>query len=144
MRKYMFRLNSFLVVSLLAVLYSCPAQAAQHTVTLKWTPPTAQTGLTVTGYKIYRGTSSGAESTTPVMTITGGSVSSTVDSNNITAGKTYFYQISATGTCDSTVWDCSSFTGEGPKSVEFVTDKAIPFDPAPSLGAPTAASAVVQ
>lgn len=137
------QLNSIALTSLMLLLWTCQAQAQPHTVLVKWSPPAAQTGITVTGYKIYRATTAGAEGTTPYATITSATVTSFTDTA-VTAGKTYFYKMTSVGTCDSTVWDCSAFTGESVMSAEFQTDKAIPLDPAPAMGAPTAATATVQ
>jgi fibronectin type 3 domain-containing protein len=66
------------------------ATPANGKVTLSWTAPS---GSTVTGYNIYRGTSSGKESSTP---INSSPVSSTsyVDTT-VTNGTTYYYTVAA-------------------------------------------------
>lgn len=132
-----------LPVLLMLCMFACPANAAQHSVLIKWTPSTAGTGVTITGYKIYRGTTPGGELTAPLTTVTGASSSQFTDSA-VVAGTTYYYQMTTTGTCDSTLVDCTGFTGESAKTAEFKTDKAIPLDPAQPLSPPTAATAVVQ
>lgn len=122
--------------------FACPASAAPKKVTLTWQPPTAVTGVTITGYKIYRGTASGSEGTTAFGTVTSGTVLTFIDSS-VTGGTSYFYQVTATGTCDVTVWDCSAFQTESAKSNEAASG-AIPLPSAPAIGAPQAATAVVQ
>lgn len=63
-----------------------------HFISLNWT---ASTSTGVTGYNIYRGTSPGGESSTPVNT--GGPVSGTSFTDTTTvSGTTYYYTIKAT------------------------------------------------
>src|SRR3989475_7327899 len=71
-------------------------------VTLSWQAPSSNGGSCITGYKIYKSTSSGAE----VYLTTRGKVSSYNDFS-FTTGITYFYQVSALNS-----------TGESPKSNE--------------------------
>ena len=59
---------------------------------LTWTAPPGP----VTGYNIYRGTSSGAESVSAVATVSGSSTS--YDDTGLTAGTSYFYTVEAVDT----------------------------------------------
>ncbi len=59
---------------------------------LNWTPSTKGTNP-IKGYAIYRGTSSGGESTTPIDTVNA-SITTYTDIN-VTAGTTYYYYIKA-------------------------------------------------
>jgi fibronectin type 3 domain-containing protein len=61
-------------------------------VVLTWSPPASNGGAAVTGYNLYRGTTSGGESSTPVATsITGTSFTDT----GLTNGTTYYYTVAA-------------------------------------------------
>lgn len=131
-----------LPVFLLAIAFSCNANAAPKTVKLSWTAPPAQTGLTLTGYKVYRGTTSGGEGATAYATVTSGAVVSFTDTA-VTPGVSYFYRVTSTATCDSSVWDCSAFVGESGPSNEASTG-VIPREAAPAPGAPSAVTVVVQ
>lgn len=134
------QLNSLAVISFALMLFSCPAHAA-HTVGLSWNAPAAQTGIAVTGYKVYRGTAAGGEGASAYATVTG-NVTNYTDAT-VTAGTSYFYKITATGTCDATVYDCSAFVNESAPSNEATTGP-IPLPAAPAIGAPSAAVAVVH
>jgi hypothetical protein len=61
-----------------------------HDVVLSWTPSTASG---VTGYDVYRGTTSGGESTTPLNSspIAGATFTDT----NVQGGQTYYYVVTA-------------------------------------------------
>lgn len=80
------------------------ATAASTTVTLSWAKPSNTGGTNITGYKIYRGTSSGKYNL--IKTTTDGNALSYVDGNK-TNGTTYYYVISALNS-----------VGEGPLSSE--------------------------
>lgn len=69
---------------------------------LDWTAPASNGGGAVTGYKIYRGTTSGGEA----YVTTVGNVLSWTDTG-LTKGRTYYYQVSALNSA-----------GEGPRSNE--------------------------
>lgn len=140
--KTLSRLNSIAVFIMLAMLFTCNAQAAPHSVKLSWTAPVVPSGITITGYKVYRGTAAGSEGSTAYATVSGGSVVTFTDSA-VTGGTNYFYQVTATGTCDPAVFDCSAFVAESAKSNE-ASSGAIPLPSAPALGAPSAAAAIVQ
>lgn len=136
------KLRSIAVFTFLSMLFTCNVQAAPHTVKLNWTAPAAVNGINVTGYKVYRGTVAGGEGATAYATVSSGSVVTFTDTA-VTPGATYFYQVSATATCDTTVWDCSQFVTESAKSNE-ASPGAIPLPTAPQPGAPSAATAIVQ
>lgn len=144
MKKYLFRLNSITFVVLFLLCYACQAQTA-HTVKNSWPLKggiAGTNGITVTGYKIYRSTTSGAEAAPALATITDVNVLSYVDSA-VTAGTTYFYTYSLVLSCDTTVWDCSKFPGESLMSAE-VSPGKIPLPTAPTVGQPAAFTAVIQ
>jgi precorrin-3B methylase len=126
---------------LLILAYSCNAQSTPKKVTLTWGAPVVQTGITVTGYKIYRGTTAGGEGTIAFATPTG--TSTTYVDNAVNPGTTYFYKVTAVGSCDPAVFDCSTFIAESVPSNEASSGK-VPFPTAPAIGAPTAATAVVN
>ena len=59
---------------------------------LQWNPPSSNGGAPVTSYRVYRGTSPGAEAPTPVGTAT---TTSFDDAFGLTAGTTYYYEVTA-------------------------------------------------
>jgi subtilisin family serine protease len=73
------------------------ATSGAMSVQLSWTVP-ADGGSPITNYKVYRGTSSGAEA---YLTTVSGSTTSYIDSS-FTCGGTYFYQVSAVTVVDET------------------------------------------
>ncbi len=79
------------------------ATAAKAAVTLRWTAPASQGGAPISAYRVYRGTSPGAET---LLTTVAGSATSYLDKT--VARKTkYYYRISAVNAA-----------GEGPLSAE--------------------------
>src|SRR6266852_4762994 len=78
---------------LFPVLLAFPASAqTAHNVTLKWVAPAAQTGVTVSGYNIYRSLTSngqvmGTHINTTVETLT------TYTDATVAAGTTYWYRV---------------------------------------------------
>jgi fibronectin type 3 domain-containing protein len=66
------------------------ASAGNSTVNLSWAPPSSNGGSAITGYKLYRSTTSGNES----LLINLGNVTSYAD-NAVVNGTTYYYQLSA-------------------------------------------------
>jgi fibronectin type 3 domain-containing protein len=80
------------------------ATAGNAQVVLTWTAPSSNGGASITNYKIYRGTSSGGESSTPIATV--GNVLTYTDTT-VTNGQTYYYEVSAVNS-----------VGEGAKSNE--------------------------
>ena len=89
---------------------------------LSWTAPTSNGGSAITGYSVYRATTSGAET----QLIALGNVTSYVDSST-TNGTAYFYQVTAT-----------NGTGEGAASAESSAT------PASAPGAPTGLGAIAS
>jgi hypothetical protein len=61
-------------------------------VALSWTAPASNGGASITGYKVYRATTSGGEGATPVATV--GNVTSYTDSG-LTGGTPYYYEVAA-------------------------------------------------
>src|SRR5439155_994196 len=66
------------------------AIAGSFNITLTWQPPSNNGGASITGYKVYRSTSSGAE----VGYVTIGNVTSFTNTG-LTGGTTYFYKVAA-------------------------------------------------
>ncbi len=69
---------------------SQPATAGNGYVNLKWNAPSNNGGSAITNYKIYRGTTSGAET---LLTTIGNML--TYNDTNVNNGQTYYYKISA-------------------------------------------------
>ncbi len=68
------------------------ASSGNAQATVAWSVPASNGGSPITGYNVYRGTSPGAESSTPVATsITGTSFTDT----GLTNGTTYYYRVAA-------------------------------------------------
>ena len=146
MRKYFHRFNSIALLAILMLCcYSCPAQSA-HTVTvtipLKGGAVTWPVGLTPTGYKLFRSTTSGGEGGTPLTTITNVNSNTFVDTT-VVGGQTYFYTYKLVASCDSTQVDCTAFVSDGPMSDEATTGK-IPLPAAGTVPKGTAATVVVN
>ena len=102
-----------------------PATAGNGSVALAWSAPTSNGGAAISGYKIYRGTSSGNES----LYTTLGNVTGWTDTS-ASNGVTYYYQVSAVNS-----------VGEGGRSSE---RSATPAAPATAPGATTLGSATAS
>ena len=94
------------------------ATAGNGSAQLAWTAPASNGGSPITGYRIYRGTSSGGET---FLTAVG--VQTNFGDTGLTNGTTYFYLVRAVNA-----------VGEGPPSNEA---QATPTAPATAPGAPT-------
>ena len=71
---------------------SLAATAGSGSVSLSWAAPSSNGGSPVTGYDIYRGTSAGGESATPIASnVTGTSFSD----KSVDNGTTYYYKVAA-------------------------------------------------
>src|SRR5207249_7134965 len=77
------------------------ATASSSQITLSWTAPANNGGSAITGYKIYRGTTSGGEGTTPIATISGSTL--TYTDTGLTNGQTYFYKVTAVNSVGESV-----------------------------------------
>ena len=80
---------------------SLAATGGNATVGLSWTLPTNDGGAAITGYKVYRGTTSGS------LTFLANASGTTYNDNAVTNGTTYYYKVSA-----------ENSVGEGAKSDE--------------------------
>ncbi len=68
------------------------ATPGNASVGLAWTAPSSDGGATITGYEVYRGTSPGGESGTPIASL--GNVL-TYNDSPVTNGTTYYYKVAA-------------------------------------------------
>lgn len=94
------------------------ATAGDASVDLAWTPPASDGGSPISGYRIYRGTSSGGETLLTSVVVT-----TTFHDASVTNGVTYYYEVAA-----------MNGVGEGPRSNELA---ATPTAPSGVPGAPT-------
>ena len=69
------------------------ATAGNSQISLSWSVPSSNGGSAITGYYIYRGTTSGGEGTTPIGTVSG--LTLTYTDTGLTNGQTYYYKIIA-------------------------------------------------
>jgi fibronectin type 3 domain-containing protein len=60
-------------------------------INLSWTAPSNNGGSPITGYNVYRGTTSGGEGTTAIATVTGPSYAD----SGLTNGQAYYYKVTA-------------------------------------------------
>jgi PKD repeat protein len=75
--------------------------------TLNWTAPSSNGGVNITGYRVYRGTASGAETLLTSGGCSGLGAVTTCTDTGLTNGTTYYYKVSAVNAI-----------GEGPQSNE--------------------------
>lgn len=101
------------------------ATGGNSQVSLSWSAPSSSGGSAITGYNIYRGTSSGGEGTTPLTVVSRNSLSYT--DTSVVNGQIYYYTVRA-----------SNSVGTGPKSNEA---SATPLAPLTVPGAPTGLAA---
>jgi fibronectin type 3 domain-containing protein len=66
------------------------ATAGNGSVTLAWSAPTSNGGATINGYRVYRATTSGAETLLTTLAVT----TSWTDTSTVN-GTTYYYKLSA-------------------------------------------------
>jgi YVTN family beta-propeller protein len=97
------------------------ATARNSQVSLSWTAPSSNGSSAITGYDIYRGTTTGGEGTTPVGTASDSTL--TYTDTGLTNGQEYFYKVTAVNS-----------VGESPQSNEA---SATPTAPATAPSAPT-------
>jgi subtilase family serine protease len=97
------------------------AAAGNGSVSLSWSAPGSNGGSAITSYKVYRGTSSGGEGSTPIASVSSGM---SYTDTSVSNGTAYYYQVSAVNS-----------VGEGARSAEA---SATPVAMAP--GAPTGLS----
>src|SRR4029077_2337968 len=71
---------------------SLTATGGQGSVSLSWSAPSSNGGSPITGYNIYRGTSPGAESSTPLAT---GVTTTSFTDPTVVNGTTYYYTVAA-------------------------------------------------
>jgi fibronectin type 3 domain-containing protein len=76
-----------------------------HGITLSWSPPTSNGGSSITGYRIYRGTSSGAE----ILLTTVAPVTGFTDTGT-NRGVTYYYKVSAVNAIGESVLSAEAST----------------------------------
>ena len=71
---------------------SLAATAGSGSVSLTWVTPASNGGAAITGYNVYRGTSAGGESATPVAT---GVTTTSFTDTGLVNGTTYYYRVAA-------------------------------------------------
>ena len=97
-------------------------------VSLQWTPPVLDGGSALTGYKVFRGTTPGGESPTPVATL--GPAVTTFDDTGLSNGTPYYYTVAAVNAIGAT-----------PSNEVSAIPAALPGPP--TLAVPTTASNTV-
>ena len=82
-------LTVLLIGTVGVMLFRAKANEKPHSVLLRWNPPAAKAGSTVTGYKIYR--SLPGEGYRPIASVT----APTYVDHEVTSGTTYTYFVTA-------------------------------------------------
>jgi hypothetical protein len=97
---------------------SLAAVAGNSSVSLSWSAPASDGGSPVTGYNVYRGTSAGGESATPVASNISGT---TFTDTGLVNGTTYFYTVAAVNAVGTSPQSAEvSATPQAPGAVAFV------------------------
>src|SRR2546428_3534049 len=121
---------------------SCPAQqpptglkatpVSYGWIYLTWTASSDNGGYPITGYKVYKGTTSGGEGGTAIET-TPGSTLSWTDGNGLTCGQTYYYKVTAvnsagvTSAISNEASATSTCTSTGLPTVVYMQDTTASF-----------------
>jgi fibronectin type 3 domain-containing protein len=93
------------------------ASGGNGQVTLSWAAPSSNGGSAITGYNVYRGTTAGGESATPVASVTGLSFTDT----GLTNGTTYYYTVAAVNSAGTSAHSGeASTTPSAPSAAAFV------------------------
>jgi hypothetical protein len=100
-------LKSLMLTLMLLIGSSALAQAAHQTV-ITVTPPAAQTGVVISGFKVYKGTTSGGE--TLYATLAASTTQFTYTDTVATPGQTTFYRL--TTLCSTCTTTESAFSNE--------------------------------
>ena len=98
---------------------SLAATAASGSVSLTWAPPASNGGAAITGYNIYRGTSAGGESATPIAANVAGT---SFTDTGLVNGTTYYYTVAAVNSAG--VSPKSNETSATPASVQATVPSA--------------------
>jgi fibronectin type 3 domain-containing protein len=98
---------------------SLAATAASGSVSLTWAPPANNGGAAITGYNIYRGTSAGGESATPIAANVAGT---SLTDTGLVNGTTYYYTVAAVNSAG--VSPRSNETSATPASVQATVPSA--------------------
>ncbi len=93
------------------------ATGSNNSVSLLWTPPVDNGGSLIAGYDVYRGTTSGGESSFPIAT---GVTTPSYTDNTAVNGTTYYYEVSAVnGTAEGAKSNEASAKPQAPPSSDF-------------------------
>src|SRR5205814_450675 len=97
---------------------SLAATAASGSVSLTWAPPASNGGAAITGYNVYRGTSAGGESATPIAANVAGT---SFTDTGLVNGTTYYYTVAAVNAAGlSPQSGEASATPQAPSAAAFV------------------------